>query len=45
MPRQQAVRAAHPAVSVASIEEIADRLAPLPLFARLDREAQLAIAA
>jgi|SRR5580700_8118211 sigma-B regulation protein RsbU (phosphoserine phosphatase) len=44
MPRQQAVRAAHPAVSVASIEEIADRLAPLPLFARLDREAQLAIA-
>ena len=43
MPRQQAVRAAHPATSP-SVEEIADRLAPLSLFARLTRKALLAVA-
>ena len=43
MPRQQrATVIAQPARS--SVEELADSLAPLPLFARLDRKAQLAIA-
>jgi sigma-B regulation protein RsbU (phosphoserine phosphatase) len=42
MPQQQ-VRAARPAVSP-SAEEIADLLAALPLFARVEREAQLAVA-
>ena len=42
MPRQHATAIAQPAPG--SVEELADQLAPLPLFARLDRKAQLAIA-
>jgi serine phosphatase RsbU (regulator of sigma subunit) len=43
MPRQQAVRAARTS-GARSVEEIADMLAPLPFFARIEREAQVAIA-
>jgi phosphoserine phosphatase RsbU/P len=42
MPRQHATAIAQPAAG--SVEELADQLAPLPLFARLDRKAQIAIA-
>lgn len=43
MPQQQAVTAGR-RVDAKSVEEIADMLAALPLFARVDRDAQLAVA-
>jgi sigma-B regulation protein RsbU (phosphoserine phosphatase) len=43
MPQQQRVTAPGPAASP-SAEEIADMLAVLPLFARVDRDAQVAVA-